>query len=198
MVHIIRSSNEQSETLKRNRELIGDYAECIKFLQKHSENSEKSHTNLPAKALLNQINKARSEKESLTRTKDGYLKQIKDLQPWGHFDYELVQKLKAAGIFIDFHHCLKNHFKAEWEEQYPIIKVAERSGSLYFAVLYTGDHPALEADTFSFHQHTLQEFETKLKEVEDQLADIESYFANICQNRDRLVPSGDCPTDHRI
>lgn len=181
MVHIIRSSNEQSETLKRNRELIGDYAECIKFLQKHSENSEKSHTNLPIKALLNQINKARSEKESLTRAKDGYLKQIKDLQPWGHFDYDLVQKLKAAGIFIDFHHCLKNHFKAEWEEQYPIIKVAERSGSLYFAVLYTGDHPALEADTFSFHQHTLQEFETKLKEVEDQLADIESYFANIAK-----------------
>jgi V/A-type H+/Na+-transporting ATPase subunit I len=178
MMHIIRSTNEQSEILTRSRELIAEYAEGIKFLQKYSENAEQGHTNLPTKALLNQVNKARGEKETLSRAKDGYLKQIKDLQPWGHFDYDLVQKLKAAGIFIDFHHCLKNHFKAEWEDEYPIIKVAERSGSLYFAVLYTGEQPALEADTFSFHQHTLQEFETKLKEVEEKLEDIESYFAN--------------------
>ncbi|MCB5268199.1 MAG: V-type ATPase 116kDa subunit family protein [Candidatus Cloacimonetes bacterium] len=180
MVHLIRSTDEKSEELIQSHDLISQYAEGIKFLSKYKDQHPKISTNLPAKALLNQINKARSDKESLLRQRDNLQKQIKDLQPWGHFDYDLVKKLEDNGIGISFYHCLKNHFKAEWEENHVIQKVAEHSGSIYFAVLFTGEKPIIEADAFSFHQHTLQEFEAQLKEVTEKLEGIESYFADIC------------------
>ena len=178
MVHIIRSTEDKNQELIQSHELISEYVQSIKFLNKYEGDLPKANTNLPTKALLNQINKARSEKEQLIRSRDNYSKMIKDLQPWGYFDYDLVEKLRAAGIGVDFHHCLKNHFKKEWSEQYTIQVISERSGILYFVVLYTGEKPVLEADTFSFHQHTLTEFDTKLKEVNQKLEDIESYFQN--------------------
>lgn len=181
MVHIIRSTDEKTDELIRNSELIMEYAESLKFLTKFKNDKPKGTTNLPTKALLNQINKARNEKDNLIRKKDSLQKQIKDLEPWGNFDYELVKELKDSGINVDFHHCLKNHFKAEWEETNAISKISERGGSLYFIVLYTGESPALEADTFSFHQRTLQEFELQLKEVKEKLADIETYFADTAE-----------------
>lgn len=181
MVHIIRSTDETTDELQQNQEMISQYAESIKFLSKFQDERPKGSTNLPTKALLNQINKARSEKDSLLRQRDGFIKQIKDLEPWGHFDYDLVQRLKANGIGVEFYHCLKNHFKAEWVEEYTVSVVAERSGSVYFVLLYTGDKPVIEADTFSFHSHTLQELETELKQVKDQLEAIDGFFADNAQ-----------------
>lgn len=179
MVHIIRSTDEKSPELIQNHQLIGEYAQSIKFLGNYSDIEPKTSSNLPTKAILNQINKARSEKESLIRSQESYQKQINELEPWGNFDYDLVRELREQGLGVEFHYCMKNHYKAEWEKQYAIRKIAEHRGSLYFIVLYTGESPALEADTFSFPQHTLQELESKLAAVKGKLEDIESYLSQI-------------------
>jgi V/A-type H+-transporting ATPase subunit I len=122
---------------------------------------------------------AREEKDNLTRHLDQVRKQIKDLEPWGHFDYALLRELREYGLNLDFHTCQKNHFKQEWEEMYPIHVIGERSGILYFVVLTTDGSPALEADTFSFHHHTLQEFEADYASTEAKIADIDTYLRDI-------------------
>lgn len=179
MVHLVRSCEDKSPELVQNRDLMTEYAEVVKYLTKLNSTSPKISINLPTKALLNKINGAREERESLVRHEETLKKNIRELLPWNHFDYELVRRIKESGIGIDFHYCLKNHFKPEWEQQYAISVIGERSGLLYFVVLYTGDSPALEADTFSFHQHTLQEFETDQTETLSKIKDIDEYLQNV-------------------
>ncbi|MDD4147859.1 MAG: hypothetical protein PHO85_05000, partial [Candidatus Cloacimonetes bacterium] len=132
MVHIIRSTDEKSETLLQNRDLLDDYSEALKFLSKIEDSESKTTTNLPTKALLNQINKAREDKDSLLRKREVLRKQIFDLQPWGHFEYELARKLLDNGVRLEFYQCLKNHFKPEWQQEHCIHIISERSGILYF------------------------------------------------------------------
>jgi len=179
VVHIIRNTNDKTESLIKNMELIGDYSEATKFLKKLGSEAQKTSTNLPTKALYNKIKQAREEKEQLQRHLDLLRKQIRDLSPWGHFDYGLETRIEAFGINIDFHTCLKNHFKPQWQQDYCIEIINEVGGILYFVVFYTGERPNLDADTFSFHHHTLQEFETDAAATEARMRDIDEYLSDI-------------------
>ena len=179
MLHIIRSTEEKTGSLLKNKDLLREYAEALKFLGKVEQAESKSGTNLPTKALLNQINKALTEKDSLQHKLDIIRKQIRDLEPWGNFDYDLVKKLRENGLGIEFYHCLKNHYQAEWEEQCTIKTIGERSGILYFVALFQGESPALEADKFSFHQQTLEELKHDYTEVEKRIEVINEYFSSI-------------------
>ena len=179
MVHLIRSTSEKNDELLQNLELLELYSETVKYLTKLKSTQAKTITTLPTKAVLNQISKAREERETLQRHEDTLRKQIRELEPWNHFDYSLVTSLREQGIGIDFHSCLKNHFKQSWMEQYAIKIINERSGILYFVVIYTGESPALEADTFSFHQHTLQEYEKDQAETLAKIKDINDYLLGI-------------------
>lgn len=179
LVHIIRSSEHKSPLQLQNLELIAEYTECSKYLTKLNSEASKQANPLPNKALLNKIMQAREEKEKLQRHLDTIRKQIRDLEPWGHFDYALLRKLREFGINLDFHTCLKNHFKKEWEELYSIKIINERNGVLYFVVLTNNGSPALEADTFSFHHHTLQEYEIDFASTEAIIADIDTYLHDI-------------------
>lgn len=179
LVHIIRNCTTQSESQLHSLEIIKEYSESCKFLSKLNSTAKKQSSPLPPKALLNKIEHAREEKDSLLRHAEAVRKQIRDLEPWGHFDYALLRKLREYGINLDFHTCLKNHFKAEWFEQYPVHIINERNGILYFVVITNDGSPALEADTFSFHHHTLQEFDTDLQGTLAKIADIEEYLTEI-------------------
>ena len=178
VLHLIRNTEAKTESLVKNLELIGDFAEATSFLQKLASEAEKTATALTPKMLLNKITEARGEKDRLGRQAETLRKQIRELEPWGHFDYELEKKLEADGIQVDFHTCLKNHFKSQWEEDYAIKKISEVNGILYFVVFHTGEKPVLEADSFTFHKHTIQELEDQLKGVESRIADIDEYLQN--------------------
>ena len=176
VVHIIRSTDARTDSQVRQLELMGRYNDALKLLKKIGSDKEKGNTSLPTKALLNRIEQAVSEKDDLRRQEDILKKQIRELSPWGHFDYELETQLENAGVKVDFHTCLKNHFKPEWLEQYCIRQINELGGIVYFVVLYTGEKPALDCDTFSFHKHTLREFETQLDELQQRIADIDLFL----------------------
>ncbi|MCB5260036.1 MAG: V-type ATPase 116kDa subunit family protein [Candidatus Cloacimonetes bacterium] len=179
MVHIIRSTDEKNKTLEQNRELLNTYSEALKFLAKIDSSDATNSTNLPTKALLNQINNARDEKDNLLRHQDALRKQIKDLQPWGHFEYELLKRLRDNGVIIEFYHCLKNHFNPLWEEEFTIVKISERSGLVYFVRLLQEEAPSLEADKFSFHNKSLFALEKELEENKQRVSAIDEYFSSI-------------------
>jgi V/A-type H+-transporting ATPase subunit I len=176
VVHIIRNTKLQSDKQLAQKELMDDYTSAVKYLTKLGSEAEKGSTNLPPKALLNRFNAALEEKDTLKRQEELLKKQIHELEPWGHFDYDLETRLEAQGITVDFHTCLKNHFKQEWKEKFCVEVINEVNGLYYFVLFHTGDAPPLECDTFSFHKHTLQELETNLEQTRSRVADIDQYF----------------------
>ena len=179
MVHLIKTTDIQTESLSKNLELIKEYSENLKYLTKLASDAAKVSVNIPAIALYNKIEAAREEKEALNRKAEILRKQVKDLAPWGHFDYKLVDSIAAKGIKVEFRTCLKNHFKPEWPEDHSIRVINEVGGITYFVLFYEEDRPAIDADVFSFHHHTLQELESQLDEVNGQIASIDEYLHGI-------------------
>jgi len=176
VVHIIRNTALKTDKQLAQKELMDDYAAAVKYLTKLGSEAARGSTNLPPKALLNRFNAALEEKDALKRQEELLKKQIHELEPWGHFDYDLETRLEAEGITVDFHTCLKNHFKPEWKEKYCVEVINEVNGLYYFVLFHTGDTPLLECDTFSFHKHTLQELETALDQNRARVADIDQFL----------------------
>lgn len=179
MLHIIRSTNELSPTLLENQDMLAKYAEAIKLLAKYQGEESKVSSNQPNLTLLNNINQAKDEKEALLRQIENLSKHIRDLEPWGAFDYEMLSKLRENGISVEFYHCPRNHFKDEWETEYSVHKIGERVGITYFVVLSIGEPPLIEADTFSFHEMSLQELIKERDNVNKRISEIDEYFENI-------------------
>jgi V/A-type H+-transporting ATPase subunit I len=179
VVHLIRNTEDKTESLLQDMELIEDYAGHVSYLKKLKSEAAMTATILTPKMLFNKISETREEREKLSRQSETLKKQIRDLEPWGHFDYGLEARIEAQGLMVDFHTCLKNHFKPQWEEDYAVKVINEVNGIIYFVVFYTGEKPQLDADTFSFHHHTMQEFEDQLADIEKRIADIDEYLEGI-------------------
>lgn len=179
LVHIIRSKDVQSDSLKENHSLITQYTEAIQFIVKHKSDESKGSFSVAPITLLNQINKAREEKEALHRKAELLAKQIADLQPWGEFDYTLVDELRKNGLNVGFYHIAKNLYKKEWEQEYSLAKISENMGQIYFVVLSLGKEPHIEADRFSFHKTTLAQLKAEREEILQRSKAIDEYFENI-------------------
>jgi predicted RecB family endonuclease len=62
VLHLIRNTEAKTESLVKNLELIGDFAEATSFLQKLASEAEKTATALTPKMLLNKITEAARRK----------------------------------------------------------------------------------------------------------------------------------------
>ncbi len=178
MVHISRSSEAKTEALLKTRDLIERMNAAAKYVGKYiNDESDILHTTYHMMKILKQVENAQSEKEKLQRHADGLRKGIGELKPWGHFDRNLVQMLKAQGIAVDFYTCPKNHFREEWKSNHTLHELSLTAGHVYFVVIHQDDQPIdLDADTFRFPEMSLVELEKKLKETQEKQQEIETFF----------------------
>ncbi len=65
-------------------------------------------------------------------------KEVTQLEPWGDFEPEALERLKEAGWNIRFYVCSEKDYRGEWEETYNAIRVAEKGGYLYFITVTPG------------------------------------------------------------
>lgn len=187
VLHLTRNTDDKTPALSQKLETIDDYAEALRFLRKLEPAEEASAVKLQPAELLNKINSARDNKDTLTRQEELLLKQIRDLEPWGQFDSETVSKLKNGGIRVDFHTCMKNHFKQEWLEEYALEEIGEAGGLVYFVVFHTGDKPVVDADIFHFPKHDIRELQAQLDETRKNIADIDEYFAGVASEATAII-----------
>lgn len=180
VLHIIRNTNSSSENQSKQLELVSRYSEAIKVLKRSDPSTDNTgYSNLATKAILEKVEEAVKQIDELQRQEDVLRKQIRELSPWGHFDQSLEAKLENAGVKVNFHTCPKNHFDPNWLDEYPILKINELAGIVYFVVLYLDEKPPLDCDTFSFHKQSLQSFEDQLVKCEQNIADIKVFLEDV-------------------
>jgi V/A-type H+-transporting ATPase subunit I len=178
MVHIIKSTNEKTEKLVTAKQDIEAYANDIRFLKKWvTDSSEKKQTTLLPSQLKKQIEQAHLDKDRLKHINAILAKDIKELEPWGDFSYDLVKQLEASGLQVDLFICSKNHFKEEWKSQYALTVINEVSNLVYFAVVHKIGEPVnIEADTFKIPPKTLSDLKKHELEIAQELSDIDEFY----------------------
>lgn len=89
-------------------------------------------------SLLLAIEKAFSERDSISRDIENLSRETETALPWGEFNPEDLDKIKALGLVPHFYTVPEKKFRSDWESTYP-IQILNRTGNkVYFIVLSQG------------------------------------------------------------
>lgn len=120
------------------------------------------------KTLIAEITSGRDEH---LRTLQGEVSQLQataeEMRVWGSWDRE---KLASTGIGLHFYKVASKHFDPAWQEQYPLLPVAEISGQSYFVI-------AGPAEGFPLKELPApkKDFSGSEKELEEKRAETAAY-----------------------
>lgn len=63
----------------------------------------------------------------------------KELEKWGEFDNELIERLRRKGLELRFFEVSNKGYNSAWEDMYPIGIIAKTEHSTFFVVVISGD-----------------------------------------------------------
>ena len=106
-------------------------------------------------------------------------KEVENLRAWGHYDLDVLARLKEAGVPLHFHNLSTKIFKSEWEEAYALTVVKADKNRTWFIVAgedaLPGEVPAPSED-----------LETKEKELRDKKKHFQIVLNRMAGARERI------------
>jgi len=118
--------------------------------------------------VLNLVENLKKEENRLLHNLDNTSKRIKELEPWGNFNPQELERLQQqTGHQINFFRCSSKFFQKEWEEKYFATVINEEQKSTYF-ITFSDEMPDIQAEHILLPEGSLQQHEQK--KAEDTLA----------------------------
>jgi V/A-type H+/Na+-transporting ATPase subunit I len=174
VVHIIEKNQEVSEEISSSLQLVSKINETVKFLDKRVEQKHPvKNTKKDGLELLNEIQDIKNELDKLKQKREAVKKQISDLEPWGNFSLETIEKLKENNIALHFYICPEKAFKDEWTKDYTVETINKFASDVYFVVITKqGEKPDIDADPVSPPSASLSQLQQQLQEIEKEIKKI--------------------------
>jgi V/A-type H+-transporting ATPase subunit I len=180
VLHVIeKQSGELADEKLRDRyDLINQYNSVIKFLQKRAiENKSGSISASDGLKILKEIQNIQSEVEINTQQLSALKKEIIQIQPWGDFSFEGINKLKEHDFNIRFFICTAKKFDNEWKAKYSLEEINQYGGKIYFVIVQEGEENIdIDAEEIKLPETSLSRLLKKHKEIEEILTKSEEIF----------------------
>jgi len=176
VVHIVekRKLDENStvgddmKALKKYREAIRKLSALLPDITEEDNPADPSEALDEFRQLLTEIENARYQTEILDQEAEKAL-------PWGDFDKNIINKLKAEGWRVRLFTCPEKKFDRKWEELYHVEIISRNKGRLYFALIHKeGEDPDLKADEVNIPEQTISTINTQKEKVESKIRELES------------------------
>lgn len=144
VVHIVEKQKGEivDEALRDKYILVDQFNQVINLLKAYEvEQSEiVTFTNIEESLkILKEIQQIKNEQDQRNQQISTLKKELKQLEPWGNFSRELINKLKENNIYLSFFICPQSKFNKDWEEKYTIEIINNINNWLYFVVIHSKD-----------------------------------------------------------
>lgn len=97
-------------------------------------------------------------------------KEMAQMEIWGDFDWNAVERLKNSGWYIQFYTCSEKEFNEDWVDRYQVVRIHESAGHIYF-VTVTPQPVDLELEPLRLPAFSLSELGRQREELLKELAD---------------------------
>ena len=191
VVDITRSKKPVDEHSERLSNHADTYRKALSALKNvtPAEQFEKLSGNLAALVL-----ETFSEKEALEAQRNQYHKELEDLRPWGRFNKDDIEKLKACGMKLHFYKARTSDIDPAWKEQYALSEISTDGNITYFVVVSDSDEydfplkelPAPNRDIVALEQE-ITTLESTIAEKEQQLSVLKSHEDEIRVTMDKTL-----------
>lgn len=173
VLHIEQKHKELSPEIQELYRLFDDVRKTIKKLNK-IEPAE-NNANLcfeDGRMVFNRIKIIEKELDYDSHQRAQAEKELKQLEPWGSFEWDDIQVLENRGIKIRFYVCRQDKFNPEWEEQF-IIREISTVGNLQYFVRIDRDNYESQIDDEIHGADEITPPKKTLAEVKDYITNLE-------------------------
>lgn len=180
VVHIFTKSQgvAESQELQNRIRLAGRYAAAIKFLQGLNVVADKHEGEAKSgEKALELLTEQQNKQQQLAHKRQALEKEIASLEPWGDFEAENIERLKAAGYVVNFYICSEKQFKDEWISDYNATVINKIGSKVYFVTITSDKEvPELEVEYAKLPEKSLSGLKST---VEGLITDITNIEGNI-------------------
>lgn len=149
-------------------------ADTIKQLQRRNVEAKDSAPAIKdGMAVVEKIRELLNEKELLEQQLLSANKEISNLQPWGDFSLDTLNKLREAGLKVSFHITSEKKYNPQWEKQYNIGVVNTAPPNVYFILVRENDEEIeLDAEEIKSLERPLSEVIKRRDTIVDRISEI--------------------------
>ena len=113
-------------------------------------------------------------------------KDIAQMEMWGDFDWQSVQRLEKAGLYVRFYTCPEKEFDEVWVKEHNAIIINEQGGVIFFMTV-TSQAVELERESLRLPSLSLSELRQKQAKTEEMLVQAKDALKAFCKKNYRTL-----------
>lgn len=153
--------DSSNSVLREKVLLLNRINTATKFLQK--EEVEAQPVKIDGMKVLHDLEALRREHEVAEQSIQALEKDLHQLEPWGNFSWEQVEKLRESGWKVGFYSCSARRWEKKWEEEFNAFEIGRVGMNLYFiTVTPETQEMTLDADLARLPETSISRIETQI------------------------------------
>ena len=158
VLDVIKRNIELDETAKEKLNIINNFSKTIKLLSKKQDVPEHSDEKVNGLELYHKIIDLQKEAEDLNTQIDIINKEAAQVEPWGDFSLDTIEKLKKANFHVRFFIAEERKFSEEWQDKYDLLVINKQKTNVYFvAITKDKNELDIEADEIKMPERPISE-----------------------------------------
>ncbi|MCF8302052.1 MAG: hypothetical protein K9I94_02165 [Bacteroidales bacterium] len=173
VVDIVEKQTELDEETTKKLDQLKLINDTIDFLQRRDVEAKQPEEEPDGFEVTKDVRSKRNELESLSQKHNALNKEINQVEPWGDFSWDTLNKLKGAGLTVRFFVISEKKFDPEWKKQHNAEIISIYQSQAHFVVVQEGDEQIdIEAEEIKPPQRSLSEVLNEKKQVEERIENI--------------------------
>lgn len=175
VLDVIKKNIELDEAAKEKLNVINNFSKTIKLLSKKQDVPEHSDEKINGLELYHKIIDLQKEAENLNTQIDIINKEAAQVEPWGDFSLDTIEKLKKANFHVRFFIAEERKFSEEWQDKYDLLVINKQKTNVYFvAITKDKNELDIEADEIKMPKRPISEVLKNKQDIENRIQEIDS------------------------
>lgn len=193
VVHIVeKQCGEMDERLQRFMQKRTSYKNTLNGMYNlaDKEVADTVRTGVTADEVIGVYEELQARILNLEQKLPQLEKDIAQMQIWGNFDWNAVNKLRDAGWYVQFYSCTEKEYDEAWEEQYNAIRIQEQGGHIYFVTVTARLEDGLDMEPLRLPTSSLSELLARKADTESQIAQARAELKDFCKANYKTLERG--------
>lgn len=144
---------------------------------------------IPADEIVQEYEDLQTRIQELNQRLPVIDKEMAQMEIWGDFDWNAVERLKNSGWYIQFYTCSEKEFNEDWVDRYQVVRIHESAGHIYFVTI-TPQSVDLELEPLRLPAFSLSELGRQREELLKELADTNAALTAFSKANYRALEKG--------
>lgn len=192
VIHIVeRQRGEPDNTLQGFLQKRNLYKNTLMNMYNRAEKQPDNTITreIPADEIVQEYEDLQTRIQELNQRLPVIDKEMAQMEIWGDFDWNAVERLKNSGWYIQFYTCSEKEFNEDWVDRYQVVRIHESAGHIYF-VTVTPQSVDLELEPLRLPTFSLSELGRQREELLKELADTNAALTAFSKANYRALEKG--------